>query len=399
MELSSKLIQKASEKETSVVYGVYSSVGQPFSVRMQDFFIDRKKVSVKEKSYFFHLLAVMIDAGIPIMRALKVLSKKTENPRFARIINTLAYDVERGKVMSASMLKFPDVFKDSEVGIIRSGESIGNLGLLLFKLAKQTERSHTLFLKVRGALIYPITVLIALLISGAIVVVVVIPRINEFFVQANFDLPFLTQVVLKGGTFFINFLWLFVVLIVFLVLLGTFYAGTENGKKRMDVWALSLFFVGDLVRKLNVSRFIQLLSLLVEAGVPIHEAIRIAGGAVTNTLYKEFLDELRLGVERGEKIADNLAKAPFLFPETVVAMISVGEGTGQLGKISEKLATHYEQEVENSLENFTTILEPIVIVIVGVAVGVLALALLGPIFSLSTLVSGKNRRLPSLSSL
>jgi len=387
MELSSKLIQKASEKETSVVYGVYSSVGQPFSVRMQDFFIDRKKVSVKEKSYFFHLLAVMIDAGIPIMRALKVLSKKTENPRFARIINTLAYDVERGKVMSASMLKFPDVFKDSEVGIIRSGESIGNLGLLLFKLAKQTERSHTLFLKVRGALIYPITVLIALLISGAIVVVVVIPRINEFFVQANFDLPFLTQVVLKGGTFFINFLWLFVVLIVFLVLLGTFYAGTENGKKRMDVWALSLFFVGDLVRKLNVSRFIQLLSLLVEAGVPIHEAIRIAGGAVTNTLYKEFLDELRLGVERGEKIADNLAKAPFLFPETVVAMISVGEGTGQLGKISEKLATHYEQEVENSLENFTTILEPIVIVIVGVAVGVLALALLGPIFSLSTLVS------------
>lgn len=387
MELPSKLIQKASEKETSVVYGVYSNVGQPVSVRMQDFFIDRKRVGVKEKSYFFHLLAVMIDAGIPIMRALKVLSKKTENARFARIINTLAYDVERGKLMSVSMQKFPDVFKDSEVGIIRSGESIGNLGLLLFKLAKQTERSHALYLKVRGALIYPITVLIALLISGAIVVTVVIPKINEFFTQAAFDLPFLTEVVLKGGTFFINFLWLIVILIVFLVLLGTFYAGTENGKRRMDVWALSFFFVGDTVRKLNVSRFIQLLSLLVESGVPIHEAIRIAGGAVTNTLYKDFLSELRLGVERGEKIADNLAKAPFLFPETVVAMISVGEGSGQLGKISEKLATHYEQEVENSLATFTTILEPIVIVIVGVAVGVLALALLGPIFSLSTLVS------------
>lgn len=387
MELPSKLIQKASEKETSVVYGVYSNVGQPFSVRMQDFFIDRKRVSVKEKSYFFHLLAVMIDAGIPIMRALKVLSKKTENARFARIINTLAYDVERGKLMSVSMQKFPDVFKDSEVGIIRSGESIGNLGLLLFKLAKQTERSHALYLKVRGALIYPITVLIALLISGAIVVTVVIPKINEFFTQAAFDLPFLTKVVLTGGTFFINFLWLIVILIVFLVLLGTFYAGTEKGKRRMDVWALSFFFVGDTVRKLNVSRFIQLLSLLVESGVPIHEAIRIASGAVTNSLYKDFLNELRLGVERGEKIADNLAKAPFLFPETVVAMISVGEGSGQLGKISEKLATHYEQEVENSLATFTTILEPIVIVIVGVAVGVLALALLGPIFSLSTLVS------------
>lgn len=387
MELPSKLMNKASEKETSVVYGVYSSVGQPFSVRMQDFFIDRKKVSVKDKSYFFHLLAVMIDAGIPIMKALKVLSKKTENLRFARIINTLAYDVERGKLMSVSMQKFPDVFKESEIGIVRSGESIGNMGLLLNKLAKQTERTHSLYLKVRGALIYPITVLIALMISGAIVVTVVIPKIGEFFVQADAELPFLTEMVLKGGTFFINFMWLFVIGIVFLVLLGTFYAGTESGKQRLDVWALSLTFVGDTVRKLNVAKFIQLLSLLVEAGVPIHEAIRIAGGSVSNSLYKQFLGELRYGVERGEKIADNLAKAPFLFPETVVAMVSVGENSGQLGKISEKLATHYEQEVENSLANFTTILEPVVIVMVGVAVGVLALALLGPIFSLSTLVS------------
>lgn len=182
-------------------------------------------------------------------------------------------------------------------------------------------------------------------------------------------------------------MWLIVILIVFMVLMGSFYASTESGKRRIDIWALSIGFVGDTVRKLNVAKFIQLLSLLVEAGVPIHEAIRISGGAVGNTLYKEFLNELRMSVERGEKIADNLAKAPFLFPETVVAMMSVGESSGQLGKISDKLATHYEQEVENSLQTFTTILEPIVIVIVGVAVGVLALALLGPIFSLSTLVS------------
>ena len=387
MELPSSLMKKASEKETSVVYGVYSNVGQPFSVRMRDFFIDRKKVSIKEKSYFFHLLGVMLDAGIPVTRALKVLSKKTENPRFARIVNTLAYDVERGKPMSQSMVKFPDVFKESEVGIIRSGESIGNLGLLLFKLAKQTERTHTLYLKVRGALIYPITVLIALFISGAIMVTMVIPRINEFFTQANFELPLMTQIVLKGGTFFINFIWLIAILLVFFVLLGSFYAGTENGKRRIDMWALSFYFVGDLTRKLNVAKFVQMLSLLVEAGVPIHEAIRISGGAVGNVLYKDFLNELRLSVEKGEKIADNLAKAPYLFPETVVAMVSVGEGSGQLGKISEKLAAHYEQEVENALATFTTILEPIVIVIVGVAVGVLALALLGPIFSLSTLVS------------
>ncbi len=387
MELPSSLMQRPSEKETSVVYGVYSSAGQPFSVRMNDFFIDRKRVSVKEKSYFFHLLAVMLDAGIPITRALKVLSKKTENARFARIINTLAYDVERGRLMTQSMNKFPDVFKDAEVGVIRSGEAIGNLSALLFKLAKQTERTHALFVKVRGAMIYPITVLVALLISGAIVVTTVIPKINDFFTQANFELPFLTELVLKSGTFFIEFMWLFVVVVVFLGLVGSFYSGTEGGRRRLDIWVLSVPFAGDIIRKLNVSKFVQILSLLVEAGVPIHEAIRIAGQAMSNVLYKDFLNSLRQAVERGEKIADNLAKATFLFPETVVAMVSVGEGSGQLGMIAEKLATHYEQEVESSLDNFTTILEPIVIVIVGIAVGVLALALLGPIFSLSTLVS------------
>lgn len=387
MDLSPSLLKRPSEKGTSVVYGVYSSVGQPFSVRLKDFFIDRKRVSVKEKSYFFHLLAVMLDAGMPILSALKVLSKKTENLRFARIINTLAYDVERGRLMSQSMAKFPDVFRESEVGVVRSGEAIGNLSVLLFKLAKQTERSYTLLLKVRSALIYPATVLVALLISGAIVVTVVIPRVEAFFIQADFELPFLTKLVLTGGTFFIEFLWFFIVSLVFLILLGSFYASTEAGRRRVDLWSLSLGWVGDLIRKLNVAKFVQIFSLLVEAGVPIHEAIRISGGAMSNRLYQDFLSGLKQHVERGEKIAESLANAPFLFPETVVAMLSVGENTGQLGKISEKLANHYEQEVEHSLENFTTILEPLVIVFVGVAVGILALALLGPIFSLSTLIS------------
>ena len=375
-----------SEKEVSVVYGLYNSAAQPFSVRMNDFFIDRKKVSVQEKSYFFHLLAVMLDAGIPIMRALKVLAKKTENPRFARIINTLSYDVERGKLLSQSMTKFPDVFKEAEVGIVRSGESIGNLAKLLFKLAKQTQRSHLLFLKVRGALIYPVTVLIALLISGAIVVRVVIPRIDQFFTQAGFDLPVLTQFVLNFGRFVVNFSWLLVIFGVFLCLLFSFYISTESGRRRFDELLLSTPFFSDVVRKLNVARFVQVLALLIEAGVPIHEAIRIAAGAMTNRLYKDYLISLKGDVERGEKIAENLAEAPFLFPETVVAMIAVGESSGQIASISEKLASHYEDEVESSLETFTTLLEPVVIVIVGVAVGILALALLGPIFSLSSLV-------------
>ncbi len=387
MSDTNELLSRKSENETSVVYGVYDSSSQPFGARLHDFFVERSRVGVQDKSYFFHLLAVMVDAGIPIMKALKVLSKKAHSEKFARVINTLSYDVERGKKLSESMAKFPDVFKESETGIVRSGEAIGNLGDLLFKLAYQTERTHNLMMKVRGALIYPITVLVALLISGAIVVTTVIPKLRDFFLNLNSDLPPLTNFVLNIGSFMVAFFWLITGLLIFAILIVSFYFNTESGKRRFDIMSLSIYKLDDVVRKVNVARFVQLLSILVTAGVPINESIRISAGAMSNMLYKDFLGDLRLKVERGEKIADNLATAPFLFPETVVSMISVGENTGTLGSISEKLAVHYEREVEQALDNFTTLLEPIVIVFVGLAVAVLALALLGPIFSLSTIVS------------
>ena len=379
-------LQQPAEREVSVVYGVYSSLSQPWHVRLKDFWVDRSRVSVQEKSYFFHLLAVMLDAGIPIMKALKVLSKKTLNERFARVINTLAYDVERGKQVSQSMTKFPDIFKESEIGVIRSGEAIGNLSLLLFRLAEQTERTHALFMKVRGAMIYPATVLVALALSAIVVVVEVIPKMEMFLGDSTANMPFLTNVVLSGGRFLVNFGGFLALLGVVLLIGISLYVSSPLGRRKWDGFVLTLPWIKEIIRKLNVAKFVQILSLLMEAGVPIHEAIRISSGAMNNVLYQDFLAYLKQQVEQGEKIADNLAKAPFLFPEMVVSMVSVGESSGHLGQISDKLARHYETEVENALAGFTTVLEPLVIVLVGLAVGVFALALLGPIFSLSSIV-------------
>ncbi len=381
------LIQQESERATTVVYGVYDSSQQPLSVRIQDYFIDRQRIGVQEKSYFYHLLGVMLDAGIPIVKALRMLSKKTENERFTRIINTMAYDVERGEALSQSMTKFPDVFEEAEVGVVRSGEAIGRIEGLLFNLAEQTEKAHELFLKVRSALIYPATVLIALLISGFIVVTTVIPRLNEFFVQANVEMPVSTQIVLGVGQFMVQFFWILILLAVLVILLGSIYLRTEQGRWNFDRLLLSTPALHVLVRKYNVARFVQLLSLLVDSGVPIHRALAITSQAMNNQLYRNFVGELRLSVEKGEKLATKLAEAPFLFSETVAAMISVGENSGQLGSISKKLAQQYEREVAHALTTFTSLLEPVVIVFVGLAVGVLAMALLGPIFSLSNLVS------------
>lgn len=381
------LFQASPHKGSAVVYGVYDSSGQPFSIRLKDFFIDRSRVGIKEKSYFFHLLGTMLDAGIPIVQALNVLAKKTKHERFARIVNTLAYDVERGRLLSQSMSKFPDLFKESEMGVIRSGEAVGNLPQLLFKLSDQTARAHALLLKVRGALIYPVTVLFALLVSGAIVVSVVIPRLSQFFEQANVTMPFATRFILSAGQWLLQFPWLILSVLAVIFLTITLSLGTDSGKRRWDAFSMRLPFAGDVIRKLNVARFVQMFSILIEAGVPVNEAIRIAGGALQNSLYKDFIVFLRQEVEQGKKLAPVLEEAPFLFPETVSAMVSVGESTGQLGKIADKLAAHYENEVQNTLTDMTALLEPLVIIFVGVAVGIFALALLGPIFSLSTLVA------------
>ena len=202
--MSDDLLKRQSETETSVVYGVYDSSSQPFSVRMHDFFVDCRGVSVQDKSYFYHLLAVMVDAGIPIMKALKVLSKKVLMKDFHELLTHLLLMLSVEKIERIDD-KISEIFKESEVGVVKSGETIGSLGDLLFKLAYQTERSHNLLMKVRGALVYPITVLLALMVSGAIVITTVIPKLREFFVNLNSDLPPLTYFVLNFGNFVYSF--------------------------------------------------------------------------------------------------------------------------------------------------------------------------------------------------
>ena len=346
----------------------------------------RRSVGIKDKSYFFHLLAVMLDSGVPIIKALSLLSKKTSNEHFAEVIMKLGKSVEGGSSLSSAMNVYPNVFKASEVGVIKSGEVIGNLPHLLFRLSRQTERLHSLMMKVRGALVYPSTVLVALLVSGFVVVTLVIPRLNDFFEQSDFVMPLLTRIVLSIGEFAINFFWFLVIAAAAFVLLAMTYFQTENGKRSLDLFLMKAPVFSGIVSRLHVSRLIQILSLLVEAGVPIHEAIQITGESSSSPSYRDFMMQLRARVERGERMALVMEEQPLLFPEMVVAMISVGENTGQLALISEKIALHYERELEHSLHTFTTVLEPLVTVLVGLLVGLLALALLGPIFSLSSLV-------------
>jgi type II secretory pathway component PulF len=385
-DILSSLGEIEESKADLVVYGVTDRSKKSFWVRLNDFFIDRQKVPLKEKAYFFHLLAVMLDAGIPMLAALRLLAKKTTHQRFSRVIGTMAHHVEGGRPLSSVMAKFPTVFDEAEIGVVKSGEAIGRMDQMLQRLSSQVERTYEIHLKLRGALTYPIVVVVVLLLATLLVMTMVVPQLQDFFTQSGVDLPLLTRIVVGSSDFFLRFWWGFAVGALLLFVLGNLYRGTRNGEVKMDYWTLKIPVVGDLIQKALIAKFVRMLGVLASSGLPINRTLRILSESMNHSLYELKIREVVVDVEHGGKISDSLATTPFLFPTTVTQMLSIGESSATLDQASEKLADHYEREIEHSIKNMTTILEPVVIVLVGAAVAVLALAILGPVFSLSELV-------------
>lgn len=369
-----------------VVYGVTDRSKASFLVRWNDFFVDRQRVPLKEKAYFFHLLSVMLDAGIPMLNSLKLLAKKTTHERFRRVIATMAHHVESGRPLSSAMAKFPTVFEESEVGVVKSGEAIGRLDEMLRRLSNQVERLYDIHLKLRGALTYPVVVIVVLLLATLVVMTLVVPQLQEFFDQSGVDLPLLTRLVVGFSAFLLKYWWGFVISALCLFVFGSLYGRTPSGEIRFDYWKLKIPFAGPLIQRSLIAKFVRMLGVLSASGLPINTSLRILSESLDHVLYEMKLREVVVKVEHGDKIAESLATTPFLFPTTVTQMLSIGESSATLDQAAEKLADHYEREIEHSIKNLTTVLEPLVIVLVGAAVAVLALAILGPVFSLSELI-------------
>jgi len=373
----------------SVVYGVYNNENASISVKLNDFFIDRSSVGLKDKSYFFHMLAVMVDAGIPVVAATKSLAARTENPRLGRILNTLAYNCEHGSTLADSMSRFETIFEESEIGIVRAGEETGKLNTMLFKLSAQLDKSHDLSLKLWGAAVYPIAVLCVLVFVAIAMLVFVFPSLMSLLTQGGVteaNLPFATKILLNLQRGVTGYWW--AILAGVLVLYGTFnvYVGSDYGAYRWDYLKLKFPIVGNLLRKLYVLQFVSLVGLLIEAGLPVIRAIAITGGSISNKLYKLKIQEVMSAVRDGRRISDSLTDSEFLFPAEVVQMLNVGEASASLGKISEKIADQYQREIDNGLKKISSVFEPVMILFVGLFVALLALAIMAPIFNLSNVV-------------
>lgn len=375
--------KRESEK---VIYGVYDSSNQGLFTKINDFLIDRTKISLKDKSYFFHMLAVMVDGGIPVVQAVKALAGRSPNRRFQRVLNTIAYNCESGSNVSEAMSRFDDVFDEAEVGIVRSGEATGRLDVMLFKLSEQLDKKHDLQMKLWGAAVYPLAVLAVLVLVSIGMLVWVFPTLLNLLKEGGISddaLPLPTRMLITIQSGLVNYWWL--ILILGFAGYGVFnvLVKSDYGAMSWDYWKLRIYVVGTLARKVYVLRFISLLGLLIESGLPVIKSLKIAGSSLSNRVYKVQVQEIIDNVRVGGKISETLENSEFLFPPEVVQMLRVGEKSATLGKISQKISQQYQREIDNSIRKLSSVFEPFMILFVGLFVALLALAIMAPIFNLS----------------
>jgi type IV pilus assembly protein PilC len=347
------------------------------------------RIKLKEVAVFSRQFATMINAGLTLLRSLSILAEQTSNKELARIIGEVRRDVERGSALSAALAKHPKAFSRLYVAMVRSGETGGSLDSVLTRLATTIEQQVELRRKVKSAMTYPIVVgLIVVLILIAMLIFVV-PMFKGMYHDLNAKLPLPTLVLLAVSNAFKKFFPLVFLGAGFGVWSLKRYANTPAGRRRYDAFKLRAPVFGPLAHKTALARFSRSLAALVRAGVPILDALEIVSETAGNVIVAEAVADTQAAVKAGESLARPLEAHP-VFPPMVTQMIAVGEETGALDELLEKIADFYDAEVEATVDALTSLIEPLLIVVMGVAVGGMVIALYMPMFSIIGKLGGNN---------
>jgi type IV pilus assembly protein PilC len=343
------------------------------------------RVKDKDLTVFTRQIATMINAGLPLVQSLEVLASQQPNKQFQRILTKIREDVEEGSTFAASLKQHPTVFTPLYMSMVEAGEAGGFLDTVLNRLAGYIEKSMTLRRKVKGAMIYPATIITVAVAVVIFLLIFVIPTFKALFEGFGAALPLPTRIVLEASRLVKAHLLAGLGTLVGAVFGVRFYYRTEKGKKVIDSLLLRLPVIGQLIRKVSVAKFTRTLGTLLSSGVPILDGLNITAKVAGNKVVEEAILKTRASIAEGKTIADPLG-ASGIFPPMVVQMISVGEQTGALDSMLAKIADFYDAEVDQAVSNLTTLLEPIMIVFLGVVVGGLIIAMYLPIFKLVTVV-------------
>ena len=343
------------------------------------------RVKSKGLVIFARQLAVMINANVPIVRSLKILLRQTENVKFKVILSDVLDEVEGGAKLSAALQKHPNVFNNFFVFMVRSGETTGKLDEVLEYLATQKEKDYDLVSKVRGAMTYPIVLLGGVLVVGIGLTLFVLPSLLDVFAQGGAELPLPTRILIA----FVNFTktyWYLIFLGLGALIVGfMMFKKTKRGKRVWDLTKVKMPLFGGIFRKLYLSRMARSIATLLAAGVPISRALEITGDVVDNCAYREIISETISEVEGGNSITTAFVKSKYV-PLMMSQMMAIGEQSGRMDQILGKVADFFDRELENVIANLVTLMEPVILMIMGGAVGFLVAAILLPIYNLSSAI-------------
>jgi len=324
----------------------------------------------------------MIDAGLPLVQGLNILGEQTENKTFRRMLKTITRDVEGGSTLADALGKHPKIFDSLFVNLVAAGEVGGILDTILQRLAAYIEKAQKLKSQIKGAMTYPIVVVAIAVIVIAVIMIFVIPVFQDLFSSFGKGLPAPTQFVVSMSDFIKgNVLYIIGGLIIFVWALRR-YRKTTSGRKNIDTLLLKLPIFGDLLKKVAVARFTRTLGTMVASGVPILDALDITAKTAGNVIVEEVILEARASIAEGQTIAEPLSQSD-IFPGMVTQMISVGESTGALDAMLEKIADFYDDEVDATVTAMTTMLEPLLMLFLGGSIGGLVIAMYLPIFQMA----------------
>src|SRR6266699_2686712 len=345
------------------------------------------KVKTKEIAIFFRQFSVMIDAGLPLVQCLEILAANQENPAFQKTLNGVRTTVEGGATLANAMKQFPKVFDDLTVNMMEAGETGGILDIILQRLATYVEKAVKLRAAVKSALIYPVSVVsLAFLIVGALLKWVV-PIFSNLFTGLGVALPLPTRIVMGLSAFVGHFWWFFIAGIAGFVFGLKQIRKNPRGRYYFDLCMLKMPIIGVLLRKIAVARFTRTLGTLITSGVPILEGLSITAKTSGNAVLEEALMKVRKAIEEGRTIVDPLRESG-VFPNMVTQMIGVGEATGAMDSMLQKIADFYEDEVDSATKDMLAMLEPVIIGLLGVSIGGIVISLYMPLFSMIAKLAG-----------
>lgn len=344
------------------------------------------RVSFEELVISTRQLATMIESGLVLSESLNILVGQQSNPTFKKVWEEVLRDINSGLDLASSLRKHPDVFPTLYCSLVKAGEQAGNLDVILTEMANNLERDREFKSRVKGAMVYPIMVIGMMVVVGGIMMFFVIPRLTSLYTQSSIDLPLPTKILIGTSNFLISYWWAILIFMVGGIFAFKKWVSTPEGKYTFDEFLLKTPLIGKVIQGTSLTSFTRTFGLLTTAGVPILDSIAIVSDVTNNMVYKKALGETRLGIERGLTMSAQLDEVG-VFPKIVSQMYRVGEETGKVDKISFKLAEYFESEADHLVKNLTVIIEPLILVVLGIGVGFLVISIILPIYKLTTSVS------------